>query len=125
MKNILFLTIALALVFTACTKEKVDTEKPAINIVAPEAGKMLMNGDQMHLEFQLSDNVELSKLQVTILKDGVEDFHDHKDINAKTFTYHEHYHIMVTDHTDFILKVEVEDKEGNMAEASRSYHIHP
>ena len=45
-----------------------DTTKPVINLIDPTVGKLFVLGSTLHLQMDLSDNVELKSYKVTISK---------------------------------------------------------
>ena len=69
------LTVALFLVIVACKKSSSetpaptkDTTVPTISLVDPTAGKSYVLGSPLHLQMDLTDNVELKSYKVTIAK---------------------------------------------------------
>ncbi|MCK9413637.1 MAG: DUF4625 domain-containing protein [Prolixibacteraceae bacterium] len=79
MKNLLkwIMPVLLVLFVVSCKKGGTtdvppvvvpDTTKPTISIVDPTANKIITLGTAMHLQMDLSDNVELKSYKVTIAK---------------------------------------------------------
>ncbi|MCK9641177.1 MAG: DUF4625 domain-containing protein [Prolixibacteraceae bacterium] len=73
----LILPVLLVLVNVSCKKNSTtdgspvvvpDTTKPTISLVDPTASKIITLGTSMHLQMDLSDNVELKSYKVTISK---------------------------------------------------------
>ena len=73
----LILPVLLVLVIFSCKKNSTsdgppvvvpDTTKPTISLVDPTASKIITLGTAMHLQMDLSDNVELKSYKVTISK---------------------------------------------------------
>jgi hypothetical protein len=71
----LFLPLVILLISVSCKKNNseppapaADTTPPTISLVDPTAGKSYTLGSTLHLQMDLSDNVELKSYQVVITK---------------------------------------------------------
>ncbi|WP_329905261.1 DUF4625 domain-containing protein [Porphyromonas pogonae] len=62
----LFATILFGTVFTSCSKDDIDSEKPKINLIEPENGDKLQIGKDVHFEMDLSDNVMIKSYKIDI-----------------------------------------------------------
>ncbi|MDO4725878.1 MAG: DUF4625 domain-containing protein [Porphyromonadaceae bacterium] len=80
MKKLFLVSIVLigTFAFVSCEKTKKDSEKPVINLIAPEKDKALKPGSDIHFDVAFSDNEALKSYKVNI--HGVFDNHDHKII---------------------------------------------
>lgn len=62
--------IALAVVatasFTSCSSDNNDTEKPVVNLHAPEEGAHLETGKSIHFDMEVSDNEMLGSYKIDI-----------------------------------------------------------
>lgn len=127
MKNILFPTLLIsALVLSSCKK---DEEKPQINVDAPADHAEFAPGDEVHSEFEFTDNEALASYSVHIAnEDGShnEDFNFEKEgnISGTSYTFHQHFDIPTTITPDhYMIVIQVLDMEGNMAEESVEFHV--
>lgn len=76
MKNLIrwIIPVLFLLFIVSCKKNSTsdtptpDTTKPVINLIDPTVGKTYLLGTAMHLQMDLSDNVELKSYKVTIGK---------------------------------------------------------
>lgn len=70
------LCIMLSIVVSSCDDEnKADVVKPVINLIEPEDGEVLLTGEEVHFELELSDDVMLGSYKVEIHNNF--DGHDH------------------------------------------------
>lgn len=69
--------------FVACDKDDAgDTTKPVINLISPAEGEAIAaDGEGMHFEMELSDNVALASYKVEIHNNF--DGHDHSTSDSK------------------------------------------
>ncbi len=67
-----FLAIAIAIIFQACSK---DSEKPVITINEPTNGETFNVGDEIHVDFTITDNDELNQFKIDV--HGSHDGHTH------------------------------------------------
>jgi hypothetical protein len=63
---ILCLAAILTLSFASCEDREGDTVKPVINLIEPEEGDILVIGEDVHFEMELSDNEMLKEYKVEI-----------------------------------------------------------
>jgi Domain of unknown function (DUF4625) len=121
------ITIAMA---TSCTKPSVenDTTKPTIEIVEPTPNGTFpaLTGD-CHMEFELSDDVELGGVTVNVTNAvGTNYYTNSLDISGKTYDYHDHLVVTgITAITPFTVKIEVFDKKGNKETKTVSFNLKP
>jgi len=89
-KRSLFTIAALAagLIFTSCEDDEatVDTEAPQITDLEVGHDGELHTGEDVHLEFNVTDNVKLAYYEVEIHAEGEED-HDHRVIAKEHWEY--------------------------------------
>lgn len=65
-----FAFIFLAILSASCNKDK-DTENPVVGINSPYENQMFVQGGQLHLQADLSDNEEIQEYEVDIHKGSV------------------------------------------------------
>ncbi|MCB9252148.1 MAG: DUF4625 domain-containing protein [Flavobacteriales bacterium] len=116
----------------SCDKEETkatDSEKPVINIQEPMLNDTisLASEDSIHIMLSVSDNDELHEVAVNITNDaGTNVFSKKSDVDAKTFTFHDHFHPHgITNVTLFTLKVEASDHNSNEEEKSIKFFVKP
>jgi hypothetical protein len=81
MKRITFLSLlAIAIIFSACTDEKPDTQNPVITLHHPEDDQLFSMGDIIDFDATLEDNIALNQMKVDIHK---ADGHDHKSFTRQ------------------------------------------
>ncbi|WP_165044536.1 DUF4625 domain-containing protein [Dysgonomonas sp. ZJ709] len=80
-KNFLFvLSLFVILGFASCSSDDNDTEKPVISNVEPADGDILVIGEKVHLEMDLSDNEELASYKIDIHNNF--DNHEHSKASS-------------------------------------------
>ncbi len=71
-----YIILMFIVVFSSCSKNDGDTQKPEILIDEPFDGQVLFAGDDLHFEAYFLDNMELKSYKIDIHPN--EDGHDHK-----------------------------------------------
>lgn len=110
MKTKLFISticlLACTFIFTSCDDEKGDVTPPVISLVEPEEGAELLIGDEhgVHLEMDLSDDVELQSYRINI---------------HSNFDHHEHTTKAEGETVDFSF-----DKVYSDAAGTKNHHVH-
>lgn len=82
------LILGLPVLFAACDNadDKVDTQKPTIEIITPEEHQEIPLGEKMKIEAHLVDDKGLASYKIEI--HSAEDGHHHKNA-AEPFTFNE------------------------------------
>jgi hypothetical protein len=129
-RNIFLAGLGL-LVFASCNKEDdVDTTAPTISITSPTNGQAFEHGDQITVSGTISDDVELSSLEIDIHHgeghDHKSDGHNHgdeweveekKDITGTSYTLNESFTIADgAEAGEYHIIVNAIDAAGNAAE---------
>ncbi|MDR0431028.1 MAG: DUF4625 domain-containing protein [Tannerellaceae bacterium] len=87
MKSIVLYPVLLVIVFVnvciSCSDHEGDTEKPVINLEAPEEGEILKIGSDVHFDMELSDNEMLRSYKVEIHNNFDNHGHDSKATRAE------------------------------------------
>lgn len=124
MKKII-LILTTFVIFFACKKEN-DADNPVISIVSPTTGQEF-DYNKIAINFKIED-ADLHEVGFTINRksddsllynEPMEHTHDNP------FVFNDTLEIHVVDHTDAVLKIKAEDHNGNKAELTRNFHIHP
>lgn len=68
----------LSMVFIACDDDEVDTTKPEITVVAPEAETIYHPGETITIQATFTDNIELDSYKIDIHDNFDGHDHDHK-----------------------------------------------
>ena len=128
--NIIFIAlIGIFIYFTVgCKKDQVDNEKPVILIEELSQGDTVnVTTDSVHVEFHVTDNVELHevKVEITNAKDSIV-YQDSQDVDMPSLQYHKHYIPKGTvGVVPLTLKVTASDHSGNEAEQIIGFYIKP
>lgn len=134
MKNTLLALFAMALVMTtisSCAKEEeetTDTEAPKITISSPTTGTTYVSEDEVHLEFEISDNDQLHEIAGYLISDhmGMVDTVWTESVHAHETEYsmHDHYTIPAgTMHKDYSVIVTASDHSGNETTETFAFHV--
>jgi hypothetical protein len=126
--------IALSFLFiisiAACkkTSDVNDTTPPTIEIIEPTPNETFpaLTGD-CHMEFNASDDVELSGIIVDVINAAGTNFYTNSlSIRNKTYEYHDHLVLSgITSVTPFTLKITVIDKSGNTTKKDVPFKLRP
>jgi hypothetical protein len=138
--TLLCLSAIFFLSFVSC--ESGDTTKPVINLLEPTEGDILVIGEDVHFEMEVSDNDLLREYKVEIHHNL--DGHTHeatraeeelvpfffektwKDISGKKNATVHHHEILVPEHAtpgDYHLEVFCTDASGNEAYLVRNIEL--
>jgi hypothetical protein len=134
---ILGLSAILALSLISC--EEGDTVKPIINLIEPAEGDILIIGEDVHFEMEISDNEMLKEYKVGIHNNF--DGHSHSatradeepfffeqswDVSGKKNDFIHHHEIVIPDNAtpgDYHLEVYCTDAAGNEAYIVRNIEL--
>lgn len=132
MKSLNIFIIAITLVFiyftAGCKKDQVDNEKPVILIEELSQGDTVnVTTDSVHVEFHVTDNVELHevKVEITNAKDSIL-YQDSQDVDMPSLQYHKHFIPKATvGIVPLTMTVTASDHSGNEAKQSVGFYIKP
>lgn len=127
-KTLSLMLIIIMFAFMACTDEKIDTEKPEIEVSSPSDHEEFHPGDVIHFDAEFSDNVKLSQFKIDI---HYGEGHSHKSAGIEngeiewSFVYigelsgrNKHIHLDIpipsnAKHGEYHFMVYCTDKAGN------------
>ncbi len=122
---ILFSVICLVASGISSCKKECNTAAPVISVTSPAQGGLIQLPDSIHIEGNVSDDVWLNSLSVTIYgptEDTV--FISHPQVyGQKEFSFTYHYFTGATG--NFRLQVAAEDNDGLKAEKELTFTVQP
>ncbi|HMG17014.1 MAG TPA: hypothetical protein VK590_16265 [Saprospiraceae bacterium] len=128
--NIFFIALLSLVIYfnTGCKKDEIDSEKPVILIEELSQGDTVnVTIDSVHVEFHVTDNVELHEVKVVITNSNGDVLYQYsQDVDQPSFQYHSHY--IPTGTVGVIplkMKVTASDHSGNEGEQTLDFYITP
>jgi hypothetical protein len=137
--NFIFLVIFSAVtffsLFTSCQDDG-DTTKPVIDLIEPEEDAVLLIGDDVHFEMEVSDNAMLKSYKVEIHSNFDDHTHNRAttdfsfdkswDLSGKKNADIHHHEIFIPENTTpghYHLMVYCTDAAGNEAHVARDIEL--
>lgn len=127
--RILVAVLCVSLLFSCHKNSGQDAERPKISIVEPLLNDTLhlSSGEELHIEFTLTDNTGLHSLQVKLNdENGFEYLNAAPDVmNLKVYPFHTHLTPSITSTKRMTLKVMAEDHAMNVLSEEIQFVVSP
>lgn len=135
--NKLFITATVfaLLGLVACDKDEhnhddhTDKTAPTINIISPVGTEMMMSGDTVKIQAEVTDNDELHEVSLSVTRTHMgnteEVMHKHYHSHTDKLTITEDYVIAVPGmHNDFKFIIKATDHNNNLNTDTAHLHVH-
>jgi hypothetical protein len=129
MKNISLIISGLIsmIALSACQKDKHHVSVPTVHVHQPVTGTTYNAGDTVPIKIHFSDDDDLHEYHIKLTNktenvDVLElDGHEH----GTSYEVDTYVVVSATVHADYVLTAEVSNHNGEEAEATIAFHVHP
>lgn len=121
----IFLPLILLALVSACNKE--DTKAPVITLNQPENGSTYINAQRLNINMNVRDETMIQEVHLIFrnLNNGEVYLESHTSIDNKSYDLHHQFTVSATSRDTCEMKVDCNDKAGNISSQKITVYLAP